>query len=98
MNHLRLMRDERELTVDHAADRLSYLVLSFGLLVVVAWRSLALGEASWDLLALVLLGGFAGTAYRLRERAVSRRWWTLAVLTGALALGLAVVVAMAARA
>lgn len=98
MNHLRLMRDERELTVDHAADRLSYLVLSFGLLVVVAWRSLALGEASWDLLALVLLGGLAGTAYRIRERAASRRWWTLAVLTGALALGLAVVVAMAARA
>lgn len=97
MNHLRLVRDERESSVDQVADRLSYLVLSFGLLVLVAWRSVAWNEASWDLLGLVVLGGFAGTAYRIRERVASRRWWTLALLTGALALGVAIVVALAAR-
>lgn len=37
MNHL-VPRDEREQGIDHAADRLAYLVLSFGLLAIVAYR------------------------------------------------------------
>jgi hypothetical protein len=36
-----LVRDEREVSVDSAADRLGYVVLSFGLLAVVAYRSLS---------------------------------------------------------
>jgi hypothetical protein len=96
MNHL-LVRDEREVSVDQAGDRLSYLVLSFGLLAVVAYRSFALGEASWDLLGLVVLGGLVGTAYRMQRRAVSRRWGLVLVLTVAVALVLAAVLAFAAR-
>ena len=97
MNRFRLVRDERELSVDQAADRLSYLVLSFGLLLLVAWRSVTRNEASWDLLGLAILGGLAGTGYRLRERVVSRQWWRVAVLTAGLALAVAIVVVLAAR-
>jgi hypothetical protein len=50
-----LERDERELSLDHAADRLAYLVLSFGLLAMVAYRGFVEGVASWELLGLVLL-------------------------------------------
>jgi len=88
-------RDERETSVDQAADRLSYLVLSFGLLAIVAYRSLVDGEASWDLLGLVVLGGLVGTAYRMRQRAVSRRWLLVVVGTAALALVIAAIVALA---
>jgi hypothetical protein len=87
MNRL-LLRDERETSVDQAADGLSYLVLSFGLLVIAAYRSLIDREASWDLLGLVVIGGLVGTAYRSRQRAMSRRW--LLVLIGTAAVGLAV--------
>ena len=97
MNRL-LVRDERELSVDQAADRLSYLVLSFGLLAIVAYRRFAGGEAPWDLLGLVVLGGLVGTAYRIQKRAVSRRWALVLGLTAAVALALAVVVAVATRA
>jgi hypothetical protein len=97
MNPL-IVRDEREISVDHAADRLSYLVLSFGLLAIVAYRSVAGGEAPLDLLGLVVLGGLVGTAYRAQQRAVSRRWTLLLGLTVAIALLLAAVVAFAARA
>jgi hypothetical protein len=97
MNRL-LVRDEREVNVDQAADRLSYLVLSFGLLVIVAYRSFAHGEAPWDLLGLVVLGGLVGSAYRLRRRAVSGRWALLLGVTAAVALALAAVVAVATRA
>jgi hypothetical protein len=95
----RLMpRDERETNVDQAADRLSYLVLSFGLLAIVAYRSMVDREASWDLLGLVVLGGLVGTAYRVRRRVMSRRWELLLLGTAAVALVVAAVVAFAARA
>jgi hypothetical protein len=96
MNHL-VPRDEREQGIDHAADRLAYLVLSFGLLVIVAYRSLVDGAASWDLLALVVLGGLVGTLYRLVRRAVSREWMIVAAGTAAVALVVAAIVAFATR-
>lgn len=71
------VRDEREEAVDRAADRLGYLVLAFGLLAIVAYRSFVRGEASWDLLGLVVVSGVVGAAYR----------WSRGVLTrGALLL------------
>lgn len=97
MNHL-VPRDEREQSIDHAADRLAYLVLSFGLLAIVAYRSLADGASSWDLLALVVLGGVVGTLYRMARRAVSREWVIMAAGTAVVALILAVVAAFASRA
>ena len=96
MNHL-VRRDERESSVDHAADRLAYLVLSFGLLAIVAYRGFADGAASWDLLGLVVLGGLVGTLYRLSQRAVSREWMIVAVGTAAVALVVAAIVAFATR-
>src|SRR5665811_1038826 len=91
-------RDEREASIDHAADRLSYLVLSFGLLAIVAYRSLVDRQTSWDLLGLVVLGGLVGTGYRVRRRVVSRRWELVVLGTAAMALVVAAIIAFAARA
>jgi len=91
-------RDERETVVDQAADRLSYLVLSFGVLAIVAYRGFVRSEASWDLLALVIVSGLVGTAYRTRQRAVSRRWALVVGMTAAIALVLAVVMVLTTRA
>ncbi|MEX2184579.1 MAG: hypothetical protein WEC14_09035 [Chloroflexota bacterium] len=90
MNHL-VARDEREQGIDHAADRLAYLVLSFGLLAIVAYRSFVDGAASWDLLGLVVLGGLVGTLYRLARRAVSREWMIVAAGTALVALVVAAI-------
>ena len=90
-------RDEREVAIDHAADRLAYLVISYGLLLAVAWRSFTRGEAAWDLLALVLLGGIVGGVYRLLNGAVTRAWVVVAAVTAAAALVVAAVLALAAR-
>jgi hypothetical protein len=93
-----ILRDERETSVDQAADRLSYLVVSFGLLAIVAYRSMVDREASWDLLGLVVLGGLVGTGYRVRRRVVSRRWELVVAGTAAVALVVAAVIVFAARA
>jgi hypothetical protein len=96
MNRL-MPRDERETRVDQAADRLAYLVLSFGLLAIVAYRGLVQREESWDLLALVVVGGLVGAAYRLRQRVVTRRWELVLAGTVAAALVVAAIVAYATR-
>ena len=96
MNHL-VSRDERESSVDRTGDRLAYLVLSFGLLVIVAYRSFVDGAASWDLIGLVILGGLVGTLYRLARRAVSREWIIVAVGTAAVALVVAAIIAFVTR-
>jgi len=80
-----LPRDEREQSVDLAADRLSFLVVSYGALVIAAYRSFVLHEAAWDLLGLVVVGGAAGLLYRLRGGVVSRPWTAVLAATVALA-------------
>ena len=74
-------RDEREVGIDLAADRLVFLVLAYGLLGLVAYRAFALGESSWDLLGLVIVGGLVGLAYRLQKGVVSSRWALVLVAT-----------------
>jgi hypothetical protein len=85
-------RDEREVGVDLAADRVSYLVLAFGVLVAAAWRGFN-GEAAWDLLALVVAGGAAGLAYRVLKGAVTRSWIAVAAASF---IGAALVAALVA--
>lgn len=92
-------RDERETAVDLAADRLAFLVLAFGLLLSVMYRSFVLDEASWDLIGLVIVSGAAGFAYRLRARVATGQWLALrfgTVILAAVAAAI-VVVAFAGR-
>lgn len=52
-------RDERETWIALAADRIGNLVVSYGLLLIVAYRSFVNGDAAWDLIGLVILGGIS---------------------------------------
>jgi hypothetical protein len=84
-------RDERTVSVENASYRWAYFLLSFGVLASVAYRGLALGQSSWDLLALVVLGGVVQLAYQASQRVVSRRSGVLviaAVLVAAVAAAL----------
>lgn len=74
-------RDERTTSIENAGYRWSYLVLSFGLLAVVAFRGFTRGEQPWDLVVLVLLGGVVNAGYQAQHRVVYRRWVVLAAVT-----------------
>jgi hypothetical protein len=80
-----LDRDERTLTVENASYRWAYHFISFGLLVIVAYRSFTWDEASWDLLALVVLGGVVASAYQLSHRVLTKRWLNTGIAAGLLA-------------
>ena len=79
--------DDRATSIDTGGDRLAYLVLSFGLLAVVAYRSFVRSEVSWDLLGLVVLGGIVSVGDRLSRGTTTRE--------SALRIGLTMLIALA---
>ncbi len=76
-----VQRDERTIAVENASYRWSYLFLSYGLLVLIAYRSFVYHQSPWDLLALVVLGGVVGVAYQGFQRVLSKRWGSRAAGT-----------------
>jgi hypothetical protein len=90
-------RDERTTAVENAGYRWSYLVLSFGLLAVVAFRSFVQRDASWDLLALVVLGGGVNAGYQVMHRVLYKRWVVMSAVTLIAAAVLAAAVVMLRR-
>ena len=89
-----MQHDERTTAVQNAGFRWSYLVLSFGLLAIVAFRSFARGEASWDLLVLVVLGGIVHATYMAWHRVLLKRWMVMAAVTTIAAALLAAVMSV----
>jgi hypothetical protein len=92
------VRDERGAAVEQGGDRLAYLVVSYGLLLVVAYRSIVERQASWDLLGLVVLGGIVSVGYRMTRRALSRNALLLVGLTIAVCIVVGALVALGVRA
>jgi hypothetical protein len=90
---------------DHAADRYSLTdryradiqqpvrrghgAVTYGLLLSVAYRAFVREEASWDLLALVIVSGGVATMYQGRHRVLSRPWLIMTLMAIAMALLLA---------
>jgi hypothetical protein len=67
-------RDERTVVIENASYRWAYAFVTFGLLALVAYRSFVHNESPWDLMALVILGGFLSGAYQWYYRALSAKW------------------------
>lgn len=91
------VRDEREAAVEQGGDRLAYLVVSYGLLLVVAYRSLVERQASWDLLGLVVLGGIVSMGYRMTRHALSRNALLQVGITIAVCIVVASLVTLSVR-
>ncbi len=90
MNSEETLRDERTVAVENAGYRWSYLVLSFGLLGLAAYRSWLRGVAAWDLLALVIFGGAVNAVYQGGRRVLNKRWLVVTLVT----FGIAALVAI----
>ena len=93
MKEKTVQRDERTLAVENASYRLAYYTLSFGLLLITAYRAAVLHDNSLDLLALVSVGGLVAAFYQAAQRILSPRWLAIALISGA-ATAIMVVVAL----
>ncbi len=92
------VHDEREAAVEQRGDRLAYIVVSYGLLLIAAYRSFFERQASWDLLALVVSGGIVSVGYRMWRRGLSRSGLVLVGVTIAIAVLVGALVALGVRA
>jgi hypothetical protein len=86
-------RDERTVAVENASYRWAYLFLSFGLLVLVAYRSFVHNESPWDLMGLVILGGVLSAAYQWFHKVLTAQWAATCLLTVGAAAALAALTA-----
>jgi hypothetical protein len=89
-----ILKDERTVAVENASYRWAYLVLSFGLLVDVAYRGLGRQESGWDLLALVILSGLITALYQGSQKILTRRWVFWAAMTAIVAAVVAIVIVL----
>ncbi len=90
-------RDERTIATVNASYRQVYLVLSFGLLLITAYRSYALNDASWELLGLVELVGGVSAAYQGAHHVLTRRWALMSGVAVAVAAALAAAIVVVRR-
>lgn len=97
MPSLEVERDERTVVVEQASYRWGYLFLSLGILVSVMYRSYIRREASWDLLALVILSGVVTTAYQLRHQVLTGRSVRVGVFVAGVALAVAAILVLLGR-
>lgn len=97
MSSISVQRDERTVAVENASYRWGYVLISFGVLMLVAYRSFARGENNWDLLALVVVGGLVPNAYQAANHILNRRWVLTSVVTLVAAAIVATMVAIAGR-
>ena len=80
--------DERVVAVAHAGSHWALIVLTFALLIDVMVRGLVLGEAAWDLLALVFVSSSVATIYQRVKRVQTfspRRLMIAVILSGVIA-------------
>lgn len=74
--------DERRI-VSETGYRIGYSFISFGLLLVVMYRSFMNNESPWDLLGLVIGSGIVCAAYQWHHKVlnVNARWFATIMLT-----------------
>jgi hypothetical protein len=89
-----IQHDERTVIVENASYRWGYLVLSFGLLVDVAYRGFVRQESTWDLLGIVMLGGLVSSLYQGTQRIWGRRWWLAGLVIAVAAAAVAAVLVL----
>ena len=81
MSSVIVQRDERTAAVENASYRWGYLLMSFGVLALVTYRSFARGESNWDLLALVVMSGVVTSVYQGANKVLTRGWVLTSVVT-----------------
>ena len=67
--HVEVQADERTIDVAHKANTWGLIVLNFGLLLDILYRSVFRGEAPWDLFALLILSGAVNVVYSTMHKA-----------------------------
>ena len=94
MNKKIVERDERTAFIENASFSYGYKFLSFALLLDIMFRSFRLNEAPWDLFTIIILSGFAMTAYQYKQKILGKSWLTTVGLTIIISIISAIILAL----
>jgi hypothetical protein len=74
MSAKKIEKDERTIFIENQSYRNGYIVLNFGILIDIMYRSFRLHEAPWDLFGLIFLGGLVTTVHQYRHKIFTKKW------------------------
>jgi hypothetical protein len=93
MNNQPIIRDERTITIENASYRWGYMVVTYGLLVIIILRAFLFNQTNWDLFALLFVSGLVTTVYQGVHQMFTRRWIYLFAATMVIAALVAALIA-----
>jgi hypothetical protein len=94
VNDQPVLRDERTISIENTSYRWGYLVVTYGLLMIVAFRAFYFKQSNWDLMALVILSGIVTTAYQGFHQMFTRHWIYFFAVILLIAAAVAVLIAV----
>jgi hypothetical protein len=71
-NKIKSDNDERAIYVQNSSYSFVYKITHIAVIIAVIYRYLANRESSWDLLAILVLGGLIITFYQIRYKTLTR--------------------------
>ncbi len=74
MNDQLKIRDERTVSVENASYKIGFIMLSFGVLLILSVRGLVLHQAYWDLFALVMVSSWVAVFYQSTHQVRTASW------------------------
>jgi hypothetical protein len=72
MSEKMVEKDERTTFIENISYKIGYIFLTFALLPDVAYRSSMLNEATWDLLALIIVSGLIMSLYQYKQKSLGK--------------------------
>lgn len=68
MTNKMITKDERTTFIENISYKFGYNFIAYTLLIDVVYRALRFNEASWDLLAIVIISGLVMTVYQYKKK------------------------------
>lgn len=90
----RIDKDERTTFIENQSYKYGYMILNFGILINIIYRSFRLNEAPWDLFGLIFLSGLVTTLHQYKHRIFAKNWMKSILLLVMISAIVAVVVTM----
>jgi hypothetical protein len=66
--------DERTTFIENQSYKYGYIILNFGILINIIYRSFRLNEAPWDLFGLIFLSGLVTTVHQYKHKIFTKNW------------------------
>lgn len=87
-------KDERTTFIENISYKFGYLFITFALLLDVAYRSLKHNQASWDLLAIIIISGVVMSIYQYRQKILGKTLMRTFIYTFAVAFIIAIIMVL----